>query len=212
MLSIVLLAKAPLLKKVKTRLALEIGDDLALKIYQQTLKKVIHEVSSLKNRGDLILAVTPDEHAKNKIWQGYGVDAFSIVGQGRGHLGERILHNIFQRLRNEGDKVVLLGSDVWGITQEIITELIAKLEEYDLVLAPAPDGGFGAIGTSTRFFNLYPHDVTLLNNVKWSTKSALKDTLVSLKKLSYFLSEEVLDIDDVTSLKKSPLAHLVKNA
>ena len=67
--TIVLLAKAPLLKQVKTRLALETSDDLALKVYQEILKKVIQEISSLRNEGKLVLAVSPESEVNSKIWQ-----------------------------------------------------------------------------------------------------------------------------------------------
>ena len=107
--------------------------------------------------------------------------------------------------------MVVIGSDVLGIKKEMVLDLIARLDEHDLAIAPSPDGGFGAIGTSTRFFNHYPRDPKLLNGVKWSTTSALKETLHCLRKLNYFLTDEVMDIDDLNDLKKSPFAYLIKN-
>ena len=60
-------------------------------------------------------------------------------------LGERMQNAIEVELKTS-EKVLLTGSDLLGISAEFIQDAFRKLDEADVVIAPAADGGYGLIG------------------------------------------------------------------
>ena len=46
--------------------------------------------------------------------------------------------------------LVFKGSDIPGITQDILYEALEKLEDNEMVLGPAADGGYYLVGMSRK--------------------------------------------------------------
>lgn len=108
-------------------------------------------------------------------------------------LGEKMINAIFNELE-DFQKVVLYGSDLENLTTRSITEAFEKLNEYDFVISPTTDGGFGLIAMKEK--------VDILTNITYSTERVLEDILDKIKSLdrSYFLLETIRDIDDMRDL------------
>jgi len=68
------------------------------------------------------------------------------------------------------DKVVIIGSDCPGIDTEYLNEAFAALNEHDVVVGPATDGGYTLLGMRT-------FTPTLFKNIAWSTSEVLPSTL-----------------------------------
>lgn len=108
-------------------------------------------------------------------------------------LGEKMKNAIFNELENY-QKVVLYGSDLENLTTRTINRAFEKLDEYDFVISPTTDGGFGLIGMKVK--------VDILTNITYSTQRVLDDILDKIKSFnrSYFLLEIIRDIDDMRDL------------
>ena len=82
------------------------------------------------------------------------------------------------------------ASDVYKRQPEILHAGCRSLDEKDIVLGPADDGGYYLLGC----IELHP---ALFANIKWSTPSVLDQTIEKIKEanLSYCLLEKLHDID-----------------
>ena len=87
--------------------------------------------------------------------------------------------------------VCIIGTDCAEITQRIITNAFELLNESDVVLGPAKDGGYYILGMN----KLYPE---FFKNKRWSTNTVSEDTIQDFKTLhlSYSLLPTLSDIDE----------------
>ena len=60
-------------------------------------------------------------------------------------LGDKMYNAIEDELKSS-DKVILLGSDIYNLQENIIYSAFEKLDEYDVVINPSVDGGYFLIG------------------------------------------------------------------
>jgi uncharacterized protein len=127
-------------------------------------------------RWRLVLAITPDREARRR----------GALPQGRGDLGQRMRRAM---TACRPGPVVLVGTDIPGLTATHIAQAFRVLGRRDLVFGPAADGGFWLVGAR--------HRMPRFENVRWSTRHALADTLAKLpKSLSVGFAATLDDVDD----------------
>lgn len=163
---LVLMAKEPRMGLVKSRLASEIGIINAWNFYRFNLARITNRL--LDDRWHCWLAITPDSAVKNRAIKTQG---WKQIAQGSGDLGSRM--QLPMQTLPPGP-VVVIGSDVPGIDKQHIANAFAALGKADLIFGPAVDGGYWLVGQRRRPVLLRP-----FKNVRWSSKNALDDTLVS---------------------------------
>ncbi|WP_282123695.1 TIGR04282 family arsenosugar biosynthesis glycosyltransferase [Algibacter mikhailovii] len=176
--------------KVKTRLAKTIGEDSALKIYQELVN--ITEKISKKIASDV--RVYFSEAPMENQWK-----SFYKTTQKGVDLGER-MKNAFQDGFNDGyQRIVLIGSDLPEIAEEHINNGLNVLKKNDVVFGPALDGGYYLIGLSKMHHRIF-------ENKPWSQPNLLEDTLNELKqnKITVATLNTLNDIDTFEDLKKFP--------
>ena len=128
-----------------------------------------------------------------------GVDAFFIdEGRQQGHtFGERYA-NAYQEIFDRGyNKVVSIGNDAPDLTADILHKAITEIQQKDLVVGPATDGGVYLLGISRSLFNT---DEFL--NLPWLEDSLYDALLLSTywQQGGHFSLGTLSDIDDTTSL------------
>ncbi|MHA1598539.1 MAG: TIGR04282 family arsenosugar biosynthesis glycosyltransferase [Alphaproteobacteria bacterium] len=181
---LVVLAKAPRLGAVKTRLGRDIGVVAACQFYRRTLERVLGRLARDK-RWACHIAVTPDGTVQgHRFWP----EQFQPVKQGGGDLGARMARP-FQTL--PPGPVVLIGGDVPDIQARHIEAAFRALGEHDAVFGPARDGGYWLVGARRR-----PMLPDLFSGVRWSSPRTLAETLKKLNKNKVALLETLDDIDD----------------
>ncbi len=186
---LIVFAKNPELGKVKTRLARTIGNENALKVYI----KLLEHTHSVADRVFADKAVFYAEKVQEfDILDYYKFPKFLQKGE---NLGERMERAFGQAFAQHYDKVMIIGSDCYELTTEIIEDSFAALDHHNVVLGPAHDGGYYLIGMDRH----YPH---LLKNKAWSTADVLLDTILDIKKLrlSYILMPTLTDVDEEKDL------------
>jgi rSAM/selenodomain-associated transferase 1 len=130
----------------------------------------------------------------NDIWDSKNYQKNQQVGE---DLGIR-MQNAFKNGFDAGyKKVVIIGSDLYDLTSENIEKAFTELDNNDVVLGPAEDGGYYLLG-----MNLL-HS-TIFKNKKWGTQTVRKDTLTDLKDKKVHLLEELNDIDIFEDIKYHP--------
>ncbi|KGL61584.1 hypothetical protein SAMN04487762_0533 [Polaribacter sp. Hel1_33_78] len=188
---LLIFTRNPELGKVKTRLAKTVGNETALEIYKYLLQKT----------RDISLQVSSDREVyysvkirSNDIWDSKNYQKNQQVGE---DLGIR-MQNAFKNGFDAGyKKVVIIGSDLYDLTSENIEKAFTELDNNDVVLGPAEDGGYYLLG-----MNLL-HS-TIFKNKKWGTQTVRKDTLTDLKDKKVHLLEELNDIDIFEDIKYHP--------
>jgi rSAM/selenodomain-associated transferase 1 len=121
---------------------------------------------------------------------GWSNDKFIKQLQKGNDLGER-MHNSFEyAFLNKYKKVIIIGSDCLDLNESIIKDAFRLLDNSDVVIGPAKDGGYYLLGMKS------PHSC-LFKNISWSTSQVLKQTLsiCESQHLSYSLLSTLTDID-----------------
>lgn len=179
---LVVFLRLPESGKVKTRLAATLGHEEALEVY----KKLVSITLDIVTRSEIpaYLFYTdglPATGEKDAL--------FSYHIQVDGDLGSKMADALSFVLTLH-KKALIIGSDCPGLTPEILHTCCRSLDEKDIVLGPADDGGYYLLGCS----ELHP---ALFVNIKWSTPSVLEETIEKIEgaNLSYCLLEKLHDID-----------------
>ncbi len=190
--AIIIFVRHPELGKVKTRLAMDIGDAAALKVYVKLLHHT-HDITYSLNCDKYVFYV--DEIIENDLWDNSN---YYKMPQARADLGGR-MQQAFESLFLMGyTKVIIIGSDCPGLTNNHIEMAFEKLEkDADVVVGPAEDGGYYLLGLTQPFSQLF-------NNKNWSTNSVLADTIVDIGKSSkrYSLLQVLCDVDNGSDLAR----------
>ncbi len=198
---LLIFAKHPVPNQVKTRLAAGIGHEKALQVYEALLAHTLATV----------LPIDADKHVfygnevpENDIWSEAG---FNRDLQDGADLGDRMAHAFAFAFRKGYEKVVVIGTDCPEITPEILTHAFRQLDNNEVVVGPATDGGYYLLGMR-RF---YPD---LFKEIPWSTDEVFKLTRNALraKSISFSLLPELHDIDVVEDLTGTFLEALTKDA
>jgi len=174
--------------QVKTRLAATLSNEEAMDIYKQLLQKVHLTVESFET--DKIIFYS--DFIADDIWEN---NLFQKEIQEGNDLGER-MKNAFKSLFTGGyEKIVIIGTDCPDIDETILKDAFVKLENHDIVIGPATDGGYYLLGMKKE----HPY---LFQNIGWSTEVVLKQTIdrCDIHQVSYFLLPELSDIDEEKDL------------
>ena len=168
--AIVTFARAPELGRVKTRLASELGARAALAAYHELgrvcWQAVLAARSALGCRTLVAFTPAPAEQAM-RDWLP-GADAY--LAQPEGDLGRRMLAAIAAALGGGAQRVVLIGTDCPMLSPQLIAEALAALDDVDVVIGPATDGGYYLVGMSRAHAALFA-------DVPWSSHLTLSITL-----------------------------------
>lgn len=176
------------LGKVKTRLAASIGDEAALKVYQQLVDITERETLQVNNV-DLHIYYT--DRIDENHWLGKA--KFTQV---EGDLGAKMRQAYEHAFALGFDQVIGIGSDLPEISSTIINQAFQQLANNDTVFGPAKDGGYYLLGMNT-------FQASIFENKPWSTESLLKVTVEELedKGCSTALLGELNDVDTLEDLK-----------
>lgn len=188
--TLILFVKAPILGRVKTRLAQEIGWPQATALYRRLTGRLMRSVA-VDRRWRTALAITPD-HA---IAAGFWPRRMRRIAQGGGDLGVRMR----RALAGAPGPAVIVGSDIPGIDRRHIAAAFERLHSHDMVIGPALDGGYWLIGVRRPDFARH-----LFRDVRWSSAQTLADTLKGLPastRVAYLPTlRDIDEADDLAAL------------
>ncbi|MGE0230309.1 MAG: TIGR04282 family arsenosugar biosynthesis glycosyltransferase [Flavobacteriaceae bacterium] len=187
--SLVVMAREPVMGRVKTRLARAVGAAEALRFYRANLAAMLRQLSSPRWR--TVLAVTPDDADQGAL-PALGVDL--LAGQGPGDLGARMQRQ-FDTL--PPGPVVIVGSDIPGIRQADIVAAFGVLGGHDAAIGPSPDGGFWLIGLKR-----FPRIPRIFGGVRMSSEAAYADTRSALAGLRVAQMRSLEDVDDLETFRR----------
>ncbi len=180
---LVIMAKQPVMGRVKTRLAAAVGASEATRAYRVMLADILRRLAG-DRRWITWLAVSPDWAARPACWQGDFKPR--LIAQGPGELGRR-MQSLMDRL--PPGPAVIVGSDIPAIAPDDIARAFHALAGRDAVFGPASDGGYWLVGLARR------RPERPFAGVRWSSPDALADTRANLSGCRVGLLRTLADID-----------------
>ena len=187
--AIIYFVKYPTPGKVKTRLAQTIGEQGAVYLYKRLAENNFFILRECKE-ADLIVVFDPPED-RVKIYQWLpGADRY--IPQEGLDLGERLMNTFKWAFDNGYQKAAAFGSDTLELTTTIVEQSFVALQEADVVIGPAKDGGYYLIGLSSN-------QPRLFEGINWSTSEVLFQThqVINKLKLKYHILCPLEDLDEI---------------
>ena len=182
---IIFFTRVPKVGTTKTRLYDFVSPDTAVEIQKKLMKK---NYSVLKECGEEVVVYHDGQSIDDKVME-HILENREFSYQVGETLGDKMYNAIEDELKTS-DKVILLGSDIFNLQENMIHTAFEKLDKYDVVINPSVDGGYFLIGMKKAIkevFDLPSYgDNTVLENLL---------TVCNEQNLSYYLGEAGLDID-----------------
>jgi uncharacterized protein len=171
---LILFTRYPEPNRTKTRLISTLGAEGAANLQREMTVHTLSQVLPLQTSGVSIEARFAG--GTKELMQAWLGSNLTYKSQGEGDLGEkmaRAFHESFHGALTKTQtqtKTIIIGTDCPGIDTLLLTTAFAHLDEVDLVLGPALDGGYYLIGLR-RFIP------ELFKNINWGTSQVLQQTI-----------------------------------
>jgi len=171
---ILVFVRAPEAGRVKTRLAAEIGAGAALRVYRRLAEHAVGQARALGGEVALRIHFTPAD-AENEVraWLGGGAE---YLPQAEAELGGRMRAAFAAAFAAGHRRVVIIGSDLPGLTADLLRDAFARLDAHPVVLGPARDGGYYLLGLR----EMRPE---IFRDIPWSTGAVFDATAERLAAL-----------------------------
>ena len=159
------------------------GEEQALRIYKALLEHTHRQALAVDARRLLFYSESIN---RNDDWKEPDFEKYLQEGEG---LGERMSHS-FEVALQQARSALIVGSDIAGLTSQIIEEAFQQLQFHDFVIGPAMDGGYYLLGMKAP-------TPTLFEGIEWSTPTVFAETVALIEGMgkTYALAPELSDID-----------------
>ena len=184
---------APVVGRVKSRLAGDLGEWSACAAYESLAEHALHALSSTPLPKQLWVAGGV-AHPKIGAWaKRFG---FAVRAQPAGDLGAKMLAAIAS-CRLAGCAGLVVGADLPELDAAYVEAAAAALRRHEVVLGPTEDGGYGLIGLREPVAELFV-------GIPWGTAAVLAETRARIAKLKLRLAELPMlwDVDDMAGWRR----------
>jgi uncharacterized protein len=190
---LMLFVRNPELGKVKTRLAASVGPEIALDIYLHLLRHTRDITQALPLDKVVYYSERIEE---NDLWPDQLYQ--KKLQPAASDLGEKMKAAFETAFADGYTSVVIIGSDCQQLTPDIINEAFDRLENHEVVIGPALDGGYYLLGMKHLHLELF-------ENKRWSTEHVFPDTLYDIERLhlSHTLLPYLSDVDKLEDLQEN---------
>jgi len=190
-----LFIKSPESRRIKTRLAADVGTDKARAIYTAM---VLDLLTNIRECAIPLHYYLNSPEGISSFFEPAGIDQSAIYLQRGKTIGERMSNCFREEFARGYEKVVLIGSDIPAIDASLIQTSFQHLEHHETVIGPAADGGYYLIGFHKDTFH-----PGCFSDIPWSTSRVYRETIDRFKKqnLSWYAGPVLQDIDDLGGLQ-----------
>ncbi len=186
---VVIFTRYPEPGKTKTRLIPVLGAAAAAALHRRMTERTVTTVMNLAQKKALDMYVCYEGGSQMLMsrWLGQRVPLFR---QGQGDLGKRMLTAFEESFRAGAERVVLIGTDLPGLSGNIIESAFDELGRHDVVLGPTDDGGYYLIALKVPQPGLFEY-------MTWGTGTVLSETMERTRnlRLSTALVQPLHDVD-----------------
>ena len=178
----------------KTRMIPKLGAEGAAELQRQMTEHIVSRVTEFTGSHATSVEVRFDGGNRHLMAAWLGI-RFDYTPQGNGDIGIRMSRAFEDGFRSGYESVVIIGSDIPDVTNDIVNTAFDELRRHNLVLGPAADGGYYLIAMEKTVF--IQAASRLFDDIRWGTDGVLSQTLAAADKLSlsYFLLDTLEDVD-----------------
>lgn len=196
--TLIVFCRYPTPGQVKTRLISALGPAGAADLMRRLTAHTLQQAQAFATVQNINLIIYYDGGSTPQLQDLFG-QHLCYRPQANGDLGTRLLAALTDVLAARRQPVVIIGSDCPDLSKAILSEAFARLQDHDLVLGPALDGGYYLIGLKDR----HP---ALFQQIPWGTAQVLALTLQRADQsgLHTALLPTLRDIDRPTDLPFLP--------
>jgi uncharacterized protein len=184
---VIVFAKAPTPGQAKTRLIPALGAEQAALLHAALAERAI-TTAQKSGAEEVELCCTPNSE---EAFFKYCAEDFdvSLTDQGDGDLGERMLR-AFDSALEHIERVIIIGADCPALTAKHIQNAAKALDNADVVLMPAEDGGYVLIGATRTHAKMF-------DGITWGTASVLVEQRRKLDVcgLTFIETDTLWDVD-----------------
>jgi len=196
---LIVFARIPEFGKNKTRLIPALGASKATEIYQLLVAYTLEQIRNFLQHRHCEVTIYFTGGSVEKAKASFGSEWHYQV-QCEGDLGARMEAAIAHSLTHGAKRVVVIGTDTPQLTSHHLSLAFDALDNSDVALGPAADGGYYLIGLKRSCPALFAQ-------INWSTDQVLSQTMTRAQseKLDVRILPELSDIDfpeDVLLLRK----------
>jgi len=192
-------ARLPEPGRVKTRLARDIGDERALKLYEAMLRDTLRSIGGASETLEIEVLWAPTPSANgDALRRAFGERPLAM--QTGETLGDRMSMAFSERFFfHRTDKIIAIGVDDPALDRQLLDHAFGLLESCEWVLGPATDGGYYLIGCRAGAF-----DPAVFAGVEWGSSSVLRETLsrIGASQQTVALLPQRYDIDVEDDLRR----------
>ena len=192
---LVIMAKAPRLGEVKTRLASSLSPEAVTEFYCCLLEDTLTLARSLKLSGVEVSIMCPEADV-NELAQLAGNKTTVVAQKGEGLAAG--LTSVFSRFADDQQRrVIAFNSDSPHLPRSVLEHAFEALAAQDVVIGPTHDGGYYLVGAKASHPTLFAND-------GMGTHSALERLLSRARALdlSVGFAEPFYDIDIADDLSR----------
>lgn len=187
----------------KTRLIPALGPLNAASLQEKMGRYTINQARLLRDKAspDLEITVWYRGGSPEKISAWLGTDL--IYKPQHGHdLGERIQFGLTQHFQTTSDPALVIGTDCPDLNPQILIQALDFLENHEIVIGPAVDGGYYLIGLRRMIPEIF-------SGISWGSDQVFRETLTVAKSLNLTVAQlpTLRDIDrpeDLAYLEETP--------
>jgi hypothetical protein len=191
---ILVFAKAPVAGQVNTRLVPFISAEEAADLHEQFTRDRL-QMCTAANLCEVQLWCCPD--TSHRLFSDCSrLFDVTLHKQKGADLGARMSHAI-RHMLGTYKNIIIIGTDAPALDSKTIAAVIRQLNDSDVVLVPAEDGGYVLLGVST-------YHEQMLVDVPWGSGQVLSRTIANIESLGlkYELLGECWDVDRPEDLQR----------
>ena len=166
---LIIFTRYPQPGKTKTRLIPALGVEGATNLQRQMTEFTLSKVKKFQESAAISFEIrfTGGNLQLMQNWLG---TELNYLLQGEGDLGKRMENSFLSAFNKGAQEVVIIGIDCPNLSAEVLAQAFEKINNCDLLLGPAVDGGYYLIGLKRAIGELFI-------NIDWGTAKVLQQTV-----------------------------------
>ncbi|MEL6441315.1 MAG: TIGR04282 family arsenosugar biosynthesis glycosyltransferase [Cyanobacteria bacterium J06621_8] len=167
--TLIIFTRYPEPGKTKTRMIPALGAKGAAELQRKMTEHTLGNVERLAALRDLIVKVYFSGGNQQLMAEWLGED-WQYTPQASGDLGKKLQGAFKEAFQLGSQQVVIIGIDCPDIDQITLNQAFNSLQNHDLVLGVAEDGGYYLIGLNQVYSELF-------TNIAWGSDQVLRQTI-----------------------------------
>ncbi|TVR10289.1 MAG: DUF2064 domain-containing protein [Phormidium sp. GEM2.Bin31] len=178
--------------KTKTRLIPALGPRGAAWLQEKMTRHTVDQLRAWREKsgGWLQIRYVGASAGRVRAWLG---EDLLFMPQGSGDLGDRLVRAFQEGFAEGVERLVVVGIDCPELDEGTIARALESLEEADLVLGPATDGGYYLMGLRAMPVERFE---PLCEGIDWGSDRVLGQTLARSQELGLTV-KQLLPLSDV---------------